>query len=50
MANRGSQRALPHPRHGQPADFLFVERGRRLSGYRLRRGLEKAVAAAALPA
>ena len=48
MANRGCQRALPHPRHGQPAYFLFVERGRRLSGYRLRRGLEKAVAAAGL--
>lgn len=48
MANRGFQRALPHPRHGQPADFLFVERGRRLSGYRLRRGLEDAVADAGL--
>ena len=30
-AQRGAQRALPHPRHGQPTDFLFLERGRRLS-------------------
>lgn len=27
MARRGTQRALIHPRHGQPVDFLFVERG-----------------------
>jgi len=48
MGQRGSQRALDHPRHGQPADFLFVERGRRLSPYRLRHGLDDAVAAAGL--
>ena len=48
MAQRGVQRALAHPRHGQPADFLFVERGRRLSAYRLRHGLDDAVAAAGL--
>ncbi len=48
MAQRGTQRALTHPRHGQPADFLFVERGRRLSAYRLRHGLDDAVAAAGL--
>jgi integrase len=48
MALRGPQRALIHPRHGQPADFLFVERGRRLSAYRLRHGLEKAITAAGL--
>ena len=48
MAHRGPQRALPHPRHGRPADFLFMQRGRRLSAYRLRRGLEQAVAAAGL--
>ena len=47
-AHRGPQRALPHPRHQRPADFLFMERGRRLSAYRLRRGLEQAVAAAEL--
>jgi integrase len=27
MGQRGPQRALVHPRHGRPADFLFVERG-----------------------
>ena len=48
MAQRGVQRALAHPRHGQPADFLFVQRGRRLSAYRLRHGLHDAVAAAGL--
>ena len=47
-SHRGPQRALAHPRHGHPADFLFMERGRRLSGYRLRHGLEQAVAAAGL--
>ena len=48
MARRGTQRALVYPRHGQPADFLFVERGRRLSAYRLRHGLDVAAAAAGL--
>ena len=48
MALRGPQRALTHPRHGQPADFLFVERGRRLSPFRLRHGLDQAVADAGL--
>lgn len=48
MALRGAQRELPHPRHGQPADFLFVERGRRLSAFRLRKGLEDSVSAAGL--
>lgn len=48
MALRGAQRALPHPRDGRPADFLFVARGRRLTPYRLRRGLHDAGAAAGL--
>jgi site-specific recombinase XerD len=48
MALRGPQRALPHPRHGRPSDFLFTERGRRLSAYRLRHGLNDASAAAGL--
>jgi integrase len=48
MALRGPQRALPHPRLNRPADFLFVERGRRLTAYRLRRGLDQAAAAAGL--
>ena len=47
-ALRGAHRALPHPRYGRPADFLFVERGKRLSAYRLRRGLADTVAAAGL--
>ena len=47
-AQRGSQRALPNSRHGQPTDFLFVENGHRLSPYRLRRGLADAAAAAGL--
>lgn len=47
-ARRGPQRALPHPRLGRPADFLFVERGRRLSAYRLRRGLQDAANTAGL--
>ena len=48
IAQRGPQRALPHPRHGQPTDFLFLERGRRLSAYRLRQGLTEAASAAGL--
>lgn len=48
ITQRGTQRALPHPRHGRPTDFLFVERGRRLSPYRLRQGLTDAAAAAGL--
>jgi integrase len=48
MAQRGPQRALIHPRHGQPADFLFVEKGRRLSAFRLRHGLDQAIAVAGL--
>ena len=43
MGCRGRQRALPHPRHGRPVDFLFVEHGQRLGTPRLRRGLELAV-------
>ncbi len=46
--NRGAQRCLPHPRHGRPADFVFVERGRRIGAHRLRIGLHAAVAAAEL--
>ena len=48
MNLRGPQRALPHPRQGRPADFLFVHRGRRLSAYRLRHGLDNAARAAGL--
>jgi hypothetical protein len=37
MTRRGPQRALPHPRLNRPADFLFTERGRRLTAFRLLR-------------
>ncbi len=48
IAQRGSQRALPHPRLNRPADFLFTERGKRPTAYRLRRGLDDAAKAARL--
>lgn len=48
ITRRGPQRALPHPRLGRPADFLFVERGRRLGANRLRRGLDDASTTACL--
>jgi integrase len=40
---RGQQRSLIHPRHGHPADFVFVERGRRIGAHRIRQGLQQAV-------
>jgi len=40
---RGTQRSLIHPRHGHPADFVFVERGRKIGGHRIRQGLNQAV-------
>jgi site-specific recombinase XerD len=45
---RGQQRAHPHPRTGQVTDFLFSERGQRLGPWRIRSGLDRAVAAAGL--
>ena len=45
---RGEQRALPHARTGRPADFVFMERGRRISAFRLTKGLDMAAAAAGL--
>jgi len=45
---RGTQRALPHPRTGRPTDFLVVEHGHRLAAFRLRQGLTDAAAAAGL--
>jgi integrase len=48
MAHRGRQRAAPHPRLERLADFLFMERGRRPTAFRLRRALDQAAAAAAL--
>ena len=46
--HRQHQRALPHPRDGRLADFVFVERGRHLGPARLQSGLRHAVTAAAL--
>src|SRR5437879_2230752 len=48
VAQRGPQRALPNPRSGRMADFLFVEHGRRVPTSRLRRGLATAAQAAGL--
>lgn len=45
---RGPQRALPHPRHGRPADFVFVEGGRRPTTFRFRKTLTDAVVDAGL--
>lgn len=45
---RQQQRALPHPRDGRLADFVFVERGRHLGPTRLQTGLRRAVLAAGL--
>ncbi|MGH2687354.1 MAG: tyrosine-type recombinase/integrase [Actinomycetota bacterium] len=47
-ARRGTQRALPHPRDGRMADFLFVEHGQRLTAVRLRKGLALAITDAGL--
>jgi integrase len=48
LAHRAAQRARPHPRDGHLADFVFVERGRRLGPTRIQRGLRRAVTAAGL--
>ena len=43
LAVRGRQRALIHPRHGRPADFLFVIAGARIGPNRIRRGIADAI-------
>jgi len=48
MSIRGRQRALTHPRHGRPADFLFMNRGRRLTSHMLATGLNRATSVAAI--
>jgi integrase len=48
LAHRPAQRARPHPRDSHPADFMFVEHGRRLGVARIRRGLGDAVVRAGL--
>jgi len=48
LAHRSPHRARPHPRDGYLADFVFVERGRRLGTTRIQHGLRDAVTAAGL--
>jgi site-specific recombinase XerD len=48
MTRRGQLRAIPPPRDGHLADFVFVERGRRPTTWRLARGLDRAAQAAGL--
>jgi integrase len=48
IAHRQSCRALPAPRDGHLADFVFVEHGQRLAPDRLRSGLHEAVRATGL--
>ena len=48
-ARRTPGRPLPHPRTGQPADFLLVHQGRRVSAQALREELARACQAAGLP-
>lgn len=48
LTHRAGQRARPHPRDGHLADFVFVERGRRIGTTRIQRGLRHAVIAAGL--
>jgi integrase len=48
IRHRGPQRALPHPRLGRDADFVFAEGGRRVVPGRLRRALQQAAADAGL--
>jgi integrase len=48
IAQRGPQRAVPHPRDGRPADFLFLEGGKRPTAFRLRQALKRAAATAGL--
>ena len=42
VSERGGERARPHPRTGRPTEFLFIERGHRLKGWRIRQGLATA--------
>jgi integrase len=45
---RSPGRALPHPRYGRPAQFLFTHHGRRLSQNAVREELQRAAGAAGL--
>jgi integrase len=48
MASRGQLRAIPHPRDGHLTDFVFIQRGRRPTKWRLAQGLDRAATAAGL--
>ena len=48
MSQRGTQRALPHPRHGRITDFVFTHHGYRIPVARLRQGLARAITDAGL--
>ena len=48
FSRRQQQRAIPHPRHGRPVDFVFVENGRHLGPARIQRGLRDAIRAASI--
>lgn len=48
FSRRQQQRAIPHPRHHRPVDFVFVENGRHLGPARIQGGLRDAVQAAGI--
>jgi integrase len=49
IQHRGRQRPLPDPATGRLVDYLFVRRGKRVSCYFMRHGLDLAVQRAGLP-
>jgi integrase len=49
VAARSNCRALPHPRTGKPAEFLFTHQGRRLGQNALRLELDRACEHAGIP-
>jgi integrase len=49
VANRSPGRALPHPRTGQPTDFLLTHHGRRVTPYTLREVMTRVAEDAGLP-
>lgn len=46
--HRGTSRPLPHPRTGQPVEFMWIINGRRMGSGRIRRGLDIAAAQAGI--
>ena len=49
VAHRSPGRALPHPRTGQPTDFLLTHHGRRVTVYQLREVITRVARDAGLP-